>query len=212
MINTLKIFDQLQSALDPAAAKAIAEVLGVIYEDLQNTVTKTEFNDLKNIVKELADAQKKTEKELHAVALDLRELTKEHRKTREQVGGLSNTVGYILENEAFKALPALLKRDYGLTIKGRLKRQFVRGQKLEDIEVNIFGRASKNGEVVTIVGESKSQLSKKAVDEFQRKKVNRLKGVYDDMFTLLVTHMITSPEVEKYAREKGIALYYSYDF
>ncbi|MFQ5636495.1 MAG: hypothetical protein ACE5IR_00690 [bacterium] len=143
---------------------------------------------------------------------ELRQLVKAHKETRKQLGGLSTAVGYTLENEAFKALPALLKRDYGLSVQGRLKRQYVKDNTGCDNEINILGEASKNGDELTIVGESKSQLSKKGVDEFLRKKANRLKGVYDNIFTILVTHMITSPDVERYARDKGIALYYSYDF
>jgi len=63
-----------------------------------------------------------------------------------------------------------------------------------------------------IVGEGKSQLSKKGVDEFISKKLKRLEGVYEEIFPLLITYMISEPEVEDYAREKGIAIYYSYDF
>lgn len=121
-------------------------------------------------------------------------------------------MGYTLENEAFKALPSLLKRDYSLEVKGRLKRQFVRDKNGQEIEVNIIGEATRNGELLTIVGESKTQLSKRGVDDFLRKKVARLQGVYKQLFPVLVTHMITSSDVEDYAKKKGVALYYSYDF
>ena len=58
---------------------------------------------------------------------------------------------------------------------------------------------------------SKSQPSKNGVDEFIRKKLRRL-GVFPEVFPVLVTCMVTEPEVEDYVRQKGIALYYSYDF
>lgn len=89
MIDTLKIFEELQKTLEPSAARAIANTFTLIYEDLQNTVTKTEFNELKGVVRELAEAQKRTEKELHA-------LVKEHKETRRQLGGLTMVVGYTL--------------------------------------------------------------------------------------------------------------------
>lgn len=54
-------------------------------------------------VEELAEAQKRTEEEL-------RNLIAEHKETRIQLGGLSMTVGYRLEDEAFKAIPELLKK------------------------------------------------------------------------------------------------------
>lgn len=116
MIDTLQFFEELKEALEPKAAKKIAEILGKVYRELSNAVTKTEFEMLTKIVselavyqKELAEAQKKTEQEIH-------KLTKGLEDTRQQLGGLFDTVGYTFENEAYKALPELLKRDYVLTV------------------------------------------------------------------------------------------------
>jgi uncharacterized protein YoxC len=53
MINTLKIFNDLKQTMDPTAAEKIVDVITSVYEDLQNSVTKTEFNELKEIVKDL---------------------------------------------------------------------------------------------------------------------------------------------------------------
>jgi vacuolar-type H+-ATPase subunit I/STV1 len=168
---------------------------------------------------ELAEAQRRTEERLNELAEaqirteeELRKLTQEHRETRRQLGGLTITVGYTLENEAFKALPDLLKRDYGLELRERLKRTYVRDKEGKAIEVNIIGKAVKDGREVTILGEGKAQLSKRDVDRFLRRKVNRLRGVLGDLFLVLVTHMTSEYDVEEYVREKGIALYYSYDF
>lgn len=55
--------------MDPIAAEKIVDVIGAVYEELRNSVTKVEFNELKEIVKDLAEAQKRTE-------LRLEELTK----------------------------------------------------------------------------------------------------------------------------------------
>jgi len=60
VIDTLKIYEQLSQAMEPQAARVLATVLGMIYQDLQNTVTKTEFNELRAIVRDLAKAQKRT--------------------------------------------------------------------------------------------------------------------------------------------------------
>ena len=59
------------------------------------------FKSKNSKVNELAEALKRTEEEL-------RKLISEHRKTREQLGGLSHTVGYILEDRSYAALPYLL--------------------------------------------------------------------------------------------------------
>ena len=175
-------------------------------EELAEAQRKTEerLNRLEVTVEELAQAQKRTERELQL-------LVAEHRKTREQVGGLSITVGYRLEDEAFKALPHLLERDYGIKVEGRLRRKFLRDNRGDYLEVNIIGEGRRNGERVTIVGEGKGQLSRKEVDRFIRRKLKRLEGVLEGIFPVLVTYMISEPRVEEYVKEKGIALYYSYD-
>ena len=102
-------------------------------------VTREDFNALKQVVEELAQAQKKTEERLGRVEAAVEELAqaqkrteeelcslvREHAKTREMVAGLSDTVGYGLENQAYKALPRLLERDFDLKIKDRLARRYI---------------------------------------------------------------------------------------
>jgi DNA repair ATPase RecN len=274
MIDTLKIFEELKETMEENSAKKLTEIIGMLYQDLQNTVTKTEFKELRDIVKELseaqkrtglrveelaeaqkrtelrveelAEAQKKTESRVEELAEaqkrtesrveelaeaqkrtelrveelaeaqkktenELRILVKDHKETKRQVGGLSMTVGYTLEDAAYKSLPTLLKRDFGIVVKDRLKRLYLTDNKGYDIEINIFAEASKNGKEIIIIGEAKSQLSKKDINNFIRRKLNRVVGVYKEVFPILITYMTTSRDVEKYAKEKGIGLYYSYD-
>lgn len=201
MLDLIELNKRFDRAFDKKQAKVLAEVFFGAYSDL---VKASDCNELKTIVKDLAEAQKRTE-------IELRELVGEHRKTRTQLGGLSMTIGYTLEDKAFKALPALLKKDYGLIVKEKLKRKFVTDNKGQPVEVNIIGQADQNGQTSVIVGEAKSQLSKNDIDAFMRKKLNRLKGIYDRIFPILITHMISEPDVEEYAKGKGIILYYSYD-
>lgn len=214
--------------LEPQLKGVLFAILEEIEKQREETVTKKEFNELKEIVAELAKAQKRTEESLirledtieklaeaqKKTEQELQKLIQEHRKTREQVGGLSNTVGYILENEAMKALPILLEKEFGLKLKERLIRRFVQDNKGRQIEVNIIGQATKDGKQVVIIGEAKAQLSKNKVNEFLRKKLNRLEEVFkEEIFPILVTHMITQPDVEEYAHRKGIKrVYYSYEF
>ena len=129
-----------------------------------------------------------------------------------QVGGLAITVGYTLENEAYKALPALLLRDHGLQVIGRLKRGYAVDAEGNAYEVNILGAAQRDGQRLTIIGESKAQLSKQDIDRFVRRKLKPLQRIYGTVFPIIVTHMTTSPDVERHARERGVTVYYSYDF
>jgi DNA repair exonuclease SbcCD ATPase subunit len=111
---------------------------------------------------ELAEAQRRTEEELRKLILD-------HRKTREQLGGLSHTFGYFLENEAYKYLPKLLKRDFGLEIEGRLLRDYIEIAPNRYEEINIYGRGKIQGKPIIILGEAKTQLKKADINNFLKK-------------------------------------------
>ncbi|MCL6533065.1 MAG: hypothetical protein K6U12_07285, partial [Armatimonadetes bacterium] len=138
--------------------------------------------------------------------------TRAIRDLAKQVGGLAMTVGYTLENEAYKALPQLLKRDYGLEVVGRLKRGFITVGEGQHYELNILGEARRNGELLTIVGESKAQLSRNDIDNFLRRKLRPLSRHMPNLFPVLVAHMVSSPRVMEYAQQQGVAVYLSYDF
>ena len=200
--------------------QAIAELRQTVAELVQMTKQNTEaivelrqttqqhseeISDLRRTVQELVEVQKQTQEDIRRLTWGLDDL-------RKQVGGLSMTIGYTLENAAYKALPYLLNRDYGLQIDGELTRRFVEDNQGEHIEVNIFGQARRNGETLTIVGESKAQLSKNDVDSFLRRQVQRLQGRYPNLFPVLVVHMTSEWDVEAYARELGVAVYFSYQF
>lgn len=279
MINTLRMFDELQETMDVAAAKKIAEIIGLVYEDLQHTATKADLNDVKNDLKdviidlglaqqntekrmeqlaeaqkrtevkieelaeaqkrtevkveelaeaqkrtevkveelagaqkELAEAQKRSEAKIEELAEAMKELALAQTRTQKEVGGLSMTIGYRLEDAAYQALPALLQRDYGILVHERLNRRYVQDGDNHDIEVNIFGKASRQHESLIILGESKAQLSKNDINRFLRKKFDRLKKKFPNMFPVLITYMTSESDVEAYAKRQGIALYYSYDF
>jgi len=228
--------------IEPRLRGVLFAILEEIERQREETVTKKEFNELKEIVRELAEAQKRTEQRVEELAAaqkqtevrltrlekvveelaqaqkrtekELQKLIKEHTKTREQVGGLSITVGYILENEAMKVLPALLLKEFGLKVEDRLVRKFIKDKKGRPIEINIIGKAVRDGKEVVIIGEAKTQLSKNKVLEFLRKKIRPLEGVFkEEFFPILVTHMITQPDVEEYAYKNGIKrVYYLYEF
>ncbi|MCL5674409.1 MAG: chordopoxvirus fusion protein [Candidatus Omnitrophica bacterium] len=231
MIDTLKIFDELKETMDPSAAKKIAEILGAIHEEVVNTVTKEEFKELKYIVAELAEAQKRTEQRVEELAeaqkrteqrveelaeaqkrteQEVRKLAESLEDTRKMVGGLSDTVGYGLEDKAIKYLPELLKDKYQIIIENSLVRKFVKYNGIKD-EINIYGTGKKNGEEISIIGEAKSQLSRKDIDKFI-KLINRLEInniISKNKFLLVVTYS-AEPEIEEYAKTKNIKVIWSY--
>ncbi len=195
---------------------SLREVLLGLFEEIekQNTrleelyVSRLEFEELKKAVQELsqkvnelAEAQRKTEEEL-------KKLAAEHTKTRRRLEGLSDTVGYTLENAAYRALPAILK-SYGLEVEGRLIRKYVRvGRVLR--QVNIYGHARRNGERVLILGEVKTRPSKKEISRFEKlvDTLARAEGL--SVFRLFVAHDFP-PDIEDFLRSRDILPVWSYD-
>ena len=169
-------------------------------------------------VEELAEAQKKTDQKVEELAEaqrrteeELRKLAAAQRETRRQLGGLAHTVGYRLEDEAFKALPKLLGRDLGAKLVGRLKRDYIEIAPDRYVEINILGRAVKDSKEFVIIGEAKSQLRKRDVDGFIKRCEGLKRFLGEDQIRVLVVYQ-APPQVQRYVREKGIMLYFSYDF
>ena len=131
---------------------------------------------------------------------------------RRYLDEIEMTWDYELQNEAYRALPALLKADHGIEVEDRLIRTYLTTDRGYPVEVNIFGRGRRNGREVVVIGESKSQLSARNIDHFIQGRLVRLEPLFEDVFPVLVTHMISSPDVAAYAQERGIVLYYSYQF
>lgn len=83
----------------------------------------------------------------------------------------------------------MLEKDFGIIVKEALKRRHIKDREDKYIEINIVGEATKNGKKIIIIGEAKTQLSKNNIDDFIRKKVKRLNGVFDEIFPVLITYM-----------------------
>jgi chromosome segregation ATPase len=153
---------------------------------------------------ELAEAQKKTEEEVRTLAQELK-------RTRQDLGGLSLSFSYALENEAYRMIPQVLKK-YGLELEDKLIRKEVAGE-----EINFFATAKRNGKTVYIVGETKLRLddTKKRDDVFKQleKKISAVKKVYGDVeiVPLIVTHFAKESMLKK-AKERGIIVVQSYEW
>ena len=251
MSISVHLFRMLE-AVEPDLRGVLLAILEEMEKQQRERVTKDEFNELKEIVAELAEAQKRTEQRLDSLTLRVEELAEaqkrtearveelaeaqkrtearveelaeaqkrteeklekligEHQKTREHLGGLAHTVGYRLEDEAIWALPGLLRRDFNIEIPEGLRRDYLEVGANKYIEVNIYGRGKRDGDIVTILGEAKSQLKKRDVTNFVKviDRVREAGGI--DVFPVLVTYQ-TPPVVRKAAEEKGIKIYFSYE-
>ncbi len=242
---SVQLFKMLEN-VEPGIRGVLLAILEEIERQQRERVTKDEFAELKQIVAELAEAQKRTEARVEELTeaqkrtearveelaeaqkrtevrveelaeaqketeKEVRKLAKGLQDTRRMVGGLSNTVGYGLEDRAIASMPKLLKQHYDIEVDGRLVRKYVNVAGREQ-ELNMFGTGTRNGERLSIVGEGKSKLSKKHVDAFI-KLLGRLRAasvVNDNVFPIMVTYTVR-PNVEEYAASKGIHVIWSYD-
>lgn len=156
-------------------------------------------------VRELAQAQKKTEEEIKLLAEGLSGV-------RQEVGGLSRTISYAFENEAFRMLPKVLKEKYNVELKEKFIRAEIGGK-----EINIFGKGKKDGEDVLIVGEAKLRISEwREFGEVCGKlneKVNAVLKEYGEqnIIKIIVTHFARTRFVEE-ARKENIIVIQSFEW
>jgi chromosome segregation ATPase len=173
-------------------------------EELAEAQKRTELR-----VEELAEAQKRTEKEIQNLAKGLQE-------TRSTMGGLSQSIAYALENEAYRLVPALLKEKYGIELTKRLIRTEIAGE-----EINLFGEGKRNGQDILIVGESKNRLDErrkikrgqKELFEQLQAKIEAVKTVHPraKIVPVIITHY-ARPVVLEQAQAKGIIIIQSFEW
>ncbi|MCP4378010.1 MAG: hypothetical protein GY794_17780 [bacterium] len=151
----------------------------------------------------------KTEAAVQTLAVGLTE-------TRREVGGLSRSMSYALENEAYRSLPTFLKEQYGIEMAERLVRTDVAGE-----EINFFGRATRNDAPVILVGETKLRLDERRragheedhiFDQLERK-LDAVRTTYPKavLVPLLVTHYARTAFARQ-AEERGILLVQSFQW
>ncbi len=181
MLRQAEITRKLETVFEQQQAVVLAEVVTDAYSDLVKT---GDFNELKSIVKELAEAQKRTESRMEELVGAQKELAEAQKRTELRVEELAeaqketqyhvhalicklsetnNTVGkleqsfaYALENEAYRMIPALLEEKHGIKMTERFVRTYVEGE-----EINLFGRGRRDGQDILIVGETKLRLDER---------------------------------------------------
>jgi chromosome segregation ATPase len=88
-MDTLKIYEELKEVFGEEGAKKLANILGIIYQEVVNTVTKEEFKELKNIVSELIEAERKSEQRIGRLEEVIQELAEAQKRTEQRVEELA---------------------------------------------------------------------------------------------------------------------------
>jgi hypothetical protein len=249
------IVRELSAVFEVQQAEAIANVVTDAYQDLVKT---SDFNELKAIVKQLAESQaemqksqvemQKSQVEMQSSIIELqksqvemqnsltemqksqtemqksliemqnemRVLARRGGDTNKSLGGLSKSVAYALENEAYRHIPKLLAQRYDIHLHQKLIRTEVGGE-----EINLFGQGQRNGQDVLVVGETKLRLDERRRSKPGRKNIfdqlddksAAVRTVYPDMeqILLIITHY-ARPSTLKYAEEAGIIVIQSFEW
>ncbi len=124
---------------------------------------------LEEIVEKLAQAQARTEEKLERLEAAVDRLVEAQAQLQKQVGALSDTVGYGLEDVAKTMLPAFLQNRYGIKLFGPpgeelwLNYFWVEGR---EVEINLYGEGERDGQKVIVLCESKSRIYRREVESF----------------------------------------------
>ncbi len=241
MLVQTEIAQKLQSAFEPQQAEVLLEVISLSYNNL---VKVSDFTELKAIVRDLAESQKsmgeslealgiaqeRTSNQLEEMTAVVKELALAQQRTEKQVenltsatsdirseiGGMSRSMSYALENEAYRALPAFLLDKHGIEVTERLIRAPINNE-----EINFFGRAVRDGKPVLIVGESKQRLDERRSSKREENRIfsqletkaNIVRAAHPDeeIALLLITHY-ARPEFFRTAAERGVIVVQSFEW
>ena len=230
--------ESLTRRFAPVFAPEQATVLAVAMYDTYNGLVKADdFNELKEIVRDLAQeqraltqAQVRTESRVEELAQAQHELTLAQRDTdarlgklidvvsnlAQEMGGLSRSVSYSLENEAYRQLPAYLEAEYGIVLEERMVRTEIGGE-----EIDLFALGQRDGAPIVLVGETKLQLDRRRggrdatvqVLAQLARKVDVVQPLYPEreVVRLLVTHY-ARPAVHAEAQKQGVIIVQSFEW
>ena len=230
-VNLMRQLDKVS----PDLREVLYAILEEIERQSQERVTKSEFQELKQAVQELAQAQARTEARMETLAqrmeelaqaqartearmdslsqrmeelaqaqvkteAEVRKLAKSHQQLQKQVGGLSDAVGYGIEDRLMPFIPDYARLEYGIEIES-LERRNVEYKNGKFDEVNILATGRINGDKAYLLGECKARPGKKDADRFAAM-LTRLAEVLDGTFFPLLIGYTFAPEVELYVAHK----------
>ena len=156
-------------------------------------------------VGEVAEVQKRTELEIRDLARGLKDM-------RSDLGELSSSFSYAFQNEAYRMIPGVLERRYGIKISRKIIRAEIGGK-----EVNFFAHAERDNQPILLVGEAKTRLDKwqedKGIFEELADKVNAVLFEYpgSEVIRLLVTYFATGSFLAE-AEKRGVLVIQSQDW
>ena len=179
MADRMAMLEKLGNAFAEEQAELLSEVIFNAYNEL---VRRADFNELKDVVRDLAEAQSRTEERVGALAeaqgrteKRVEELAEAQQRTEyavqqlaQQVGGLSNRMGGDLEDIAADLIHDSLQRELGWQVDG-LGRAWQSWDGTEE-EIDVFGKVHDPARPDTplwVVAEVKFNLTMRDYERFE---------------------------------------------
>jgi hypothetical protein len=136
---------------------------------MSGEISRGNLSELSIAVRELAQAQARTEEELEKLAQAQTHTEEALHSLAQQVGALSENIGFGLEDIGRVVLPGYLERHYRVKLEGPLGAEL--GRKFFDVEgqyveLNLYGEGKRDGQKVTVLGEAKSRIHGREVEKF----------------------------------------------
>lgn len=97
MLDTHKIYKKLMEKFSAEQADALTIVISEAFFDFEKLATKQELSELKDAIRELAEAQKKTELRLDELTARVNELAEAQKRTEEHLNALTEIVRKLAE-------------------------------------------------------------------------------------------------------------------
>lgn len=168
MATIPQIRNRLLQGFPEPQADLLAHVFVESHDEL---VTKAELNeltgvvhDLANNVKELSEAQQRTEERVEELAEAQKRTEWAVADLAKQVGGLSNALGGSLEDFACDLVPEILENRWGFVTKSAGPEDLTDGGRHREFDVVVRGEIE--GKPVIVVCETKASVSTAEVTKF----------------------------------------------
>ncbi len=210
-------------SITPELYDFIVKVVDDKVKDIR--VTREEFDKLTATVDKLAEAQhrteqrveqltevqRRTEERLERLEAVVEQLAEAQRRTEEtlatlasQVGGLSDTIGFGLEDVARVMIPGWFERHMDIVVEEEFRPTYVSGDGKE-FQVNLFGKGRRaDGKDVILAGECKSRIQRREVAAFA-KTLRAVRKAYAEMDVVaFMFGYLVHPSADEEAEKHGI--------
>ncbi|MEM2719747.1 MAG: hypothetical protein QXU49_03035 [Candidatus Caldarchaeum sp.] len=165
-------------------------------------------NKLWEEVRSLREGQNRLEESMARLQDAVALLARTQGELAKQVGALSETIGFGLEDVARVVVPGWLQRHEGIVMAEEFTRKWITVDG-EEIEVNLYGEGEKDGRKLVIIGEAKSRIYKREVEAFDAWAEKIAATIGQETYKFMFGYLI-HPTAEEEGRKRKIKLIASY--